>query len=150
MLGGPLRGPPSAPLGVTGNCRGPPSALSRSQGAVAAPRAPARGHRELSQFYVSMAHVVPNSLNAQKLKPQSVYSLRRRHITQKSCSCQTIENIGNQIQNKNKYSTIWECWNPLEPRLHLELKIQLLAEFYPPSVWHKIHWYPWTLGKSVC
>ena len=50
----------------------------------------------------------------------------------------------------------WTTWKnrvirsyrkPSEPGL--KLKIQLLAEFCPPSMWHKIHWYLWTIGKSV-
>ena len=50
--------------------------------------------------------------------------------------CQTIENIGNEIKKKlGENSTIWECLKPIE------FKIQLLANFCPPSVWHEIRWY---------
>ena len=55
--------------------------------------------------------------------------------------------IGNQIGQSEKNSVIRSYRKPLEPGF--KLKIQLLAEFYPPSVWHKIRWYPWTIGKSV-
>ena len=34
-------------------------------------------------------------------------------------------------------------------RARLKLKIQLLADFCPPGMWHKICWYPWKVWKSV-
>ena len=54
--------------------------------------------------------------------------------------------IGNQIGQIKKNSVIRSYRKPLEPGL--KLKIQLLAELCPPSVWHKICWYRWTISLS--
>ena len=56
--------------------------------------------------------------------------------------------IGNQIKNKCTIAPSGVIRNHYSPA-YLKPKIQLLAEFCPPSVWHKICWYPWTVGKSV-
>ena len=53
---------------------------------------------------------------------------------------------GNQIKKKIEKSASWRYWKPQE--LGLKLEIQLLAEFCPPTVWHKICQYQWTVGKS--
>ena len=50
-------------------------------------------------------------------------------------------------KKKRKNSATWSYQKLLEPGL--KLKIQLLAEFCPTSMWHKICWYPWRVGKSV-
>ena len=63
-------------------------------------------------------------------------NIQRRHLSQYSCF--SLVSAKSVIRSYRK---------SLEPGL--KLKIQPLAEFCPPSVWHKICWYLWTIWKSV-